>query len=96
MGYAIIWVSSLAAALFLVATAVAISARLKRRWVRVLAQACVALPALAWGVAATVFAGFLRARGIRQSWFAVESGLKSVPDGTGIAWPLSRTSSIFP
>lgn len=70
MGYVILWLSSLAAGLLLVATVAALSARIKRLRVDVGLPVGAALVPLTIGVLGTVLAGFLRAKGIRPNWFA--------------------------
>jgi len=69
MGYPVLWLSGLAAAVLLVALGAVGGARLQKRWQRIAMVVLATLPGLIVGIMSTVFAGFLLAKGIRQHWF---------------------------
>jgi len=72
MGYCVLWITSLAAALFLVALGLALGSKLRRRFWLVGAPALALVPSLVLGVLASIVAGMLRwHKGIvKNSWFS--------------------------
>ncbi len=69
MGYALLWLESLAAGLLLLAATVACAARLKRRWVRVVLSAAAGLGLAAAGAAVTLVTATLEERWETTRWF---------------------------